>query len=278
MKKSIALVLVLVTILSLTGCVSKEEKAAAADLVVAIDNIGTVTLDSEAAIDSAQAAYDQLSEKAQKLVENYPVLEAAQEELLNVYTSELNKVTDLIEQCDTAMDAYDTVKITQLLEEALPLAEKLEASKYYVGDQELVTTLKNVQDVVIQACYPNTRIISLDNYIKLADISNATADSNEGENFNTDDETGMEYHTYFYNRITQMSNAFLAYTEYLKLYFELDDVSTDSNGAIYTFKDELGRTFYAQWGYYDLGYYGSVSAVYVGFAPEVGLSAALKTE
>ena len=55
---------------------------AAADAVIAkINAIGTVTLDSKAAIEAARAAYDALTADQKALVSNYNVLTAAEEAL-----------------------------------------------------------------------------------------------------------------------------------------------------------------------------------------------------
>jgi len=65
MKKYIALMLVLVLCLQLVGCQSKEA-AAADDLIEAI---GTVTLESGAAIETAEAAYAALEAEDREQVE-----------------------------------------------------------------------------------------------------------------------------------------------------------------------------------------------------------------
>lgn len=73
MKKMLALLLVLALCLSLSACKSEEAKNAEA-LIAAI---GDVTLDSEAAIAAAEAAYDALSDSDKSGVENHALLAEA---------------------------------------------------------------------------------------------------------------------------------------------------------------------------------------------------------
>ncbi len=272
MKKIVAiLALVLALILVFTGCVSEEERQAAQEVSTMIEELGTITIDSEKAILSAQEAYDALTDNAKPLVENYDVLEAAQDEFVNVFKTTMDDTTEKINQIDAALTSYDMVTVDKLVEETLPVARSLEACSLFDHSIEAVSVLEGIQDTVKESCYPNTHIIKLDNYISLAQVSNATAAStNDGERHNTDSDTGMGYITYQYNNATQMSNAFLAYKEYLSTYFEVTDISTSSSSARYMFADEEGRAFYVQWSYYNLGYY-AISSIYVGFAPEMGV-------
>ncbi|MBQ7801482.1 MAG: hypothetical protein IJ375_04055 [Oscillospiraceae bacterium] len=70
MKRALSLLLVLMMLLSLCGCKSEEAKNAEA----LIGAIGEVTLDSEAAILTAEEAYAALSQEDQASVENLTVL------------------------------------------------------------------------------------------------------------------------------------------------------------------------------------------------------------
>lgn len=74
MKKAISLLLVLVLVLSLAGC-GKSAAAEAVDTMIA--GIGTVTLDSEATVKSAEAAYNALTPEQKEELENYAILVAA---------------------------------------------------------------------------------------------------------------------------------------------------------------------------------------------------------
>ena len=71
-KLPVLIVLALVVLIPLLSKVPKVEKA--------IDAIGTVTLDSEAAILQAEEAYAALKPEQQVKVENYGVLVAARSE------------------------------------------------------------------------------------------------------------------------------------------------------------------------------------------------------
>lgn len=81
MKKAISLLLVLVLVVSLAGC-GKSAAAEAVDSMIA--GIGTVTLDSEAAVNSAEAAYNALTEEQKAELENYAILVAARSTLDNL--------------------------------------------------------------------------------------------------------------------------------------------------------------------------------------------------
>lgn len=74
MKKVLALCLVLITIVSLTACMKSEAAKAADEMILAI---GTVTLESKAAIEAAEAAVDGLEPKEVEQLDNLAVLEAA---------------------------------------------------------------------------------------------------------------------------------------------------------------------------------------------------------
>lgn len=78
MKKALSLILVLVLVISLTAC-GKSEAAQQVDTM--ISGIGTVTLESEAAIKSAEAAYNALTAEQKEELENYAILVAARSTL-----------------------------------------------------------------------------------------------------------------------------------------------------------------------------------------------------
>ena len=240
-----------------------------------IDEIGTVTLESEAAIEAAAEAYGQLPEKAKALVINYAQLESADTKLLEALAEAANTVSDAIEEINTAMDSLDSVTICTRIPEILPLARQLMASKFYGSEEDPVTLLEDIQTLMEEICYPNTHIISLANYVKLADLYSGAADTEEAA-INKDSKTGMEYFTYFCNSATDMSKTFISYTDNLKQYFEVDDVEADGKSARYYFIDDLERKFYVEWAYYNLDRYGSVYGIYVGFDPTVGIADAVK--
>ena len=74
MKKGFILLLVLVMLVSLVGCGKSKDVVAVEEL---ISSIGSITIDSEETITSAQESYDLLNDKQKEQVENYSVLEEA---------------------------------------------------------------------------------------------------------------------------------------------------------------------------------------------------------
>ena len=64
------------------------DQAAANAIIKAIDAIGDVNLQSEAAIKAARAGYDSLTEKQQRLVGNYSVLAKAESEISEIKKEE----------------------------------------------------------------------------------------------------------------------------------------------------------------------------------------------
>lgn len=240
-----------------------------------IDDIGTVTLDSEEAIEAAQEAYDNLPDEAKELVENYADLEAAIPELLEIFTDEFSRLNEAVFAISDAMEIYDTVTMATLLEEYLPIAEKITNSSLYFAEADLFTALKDTQELLEQICYPNTHIITLDNYIKLAHIPNATPDEVIVGNISEPD---LECRRYPFNSKSEMNNAFRAYQNYVNTYFEfVDDEITPSSstsffGMTYTsassqyfYKDDLGHDFYVEWEYSAVNGSHLASVIEVGF-------------
>ena len=256
-------------------------------VTAAIDNIGTVTLDSEKAINAALADYSKLPGESKALVKNYAALEAAVEEHRELFFDELNRQTDIILEINAALNDHDVVTVLSMIEKQLPISEKLAKSKYYLVEEDAVSILENVRDLLVEACYPNTHILSMDSLIKIDEVYNATADSNEGEQANVEEDTGRDFYSYIYNTKAQMDNAFQAYTEYLGNHFELVRKKTEparsqyspvleamfsSASAEYFYKDEQGHQFSVYLTYIDMGsYYGEVCAIYVYFDPEMGV-------
>lgn len=78
MKKATAVLLALVIVLSLSACGKSKNVTQTEQL---IESIGQVTIDSKDLIVQAQNTYDALSEKEKAEVENYSVLEKAQNDL-----------------------------------------------------------------------------------------------------------------------------------------------------------------------------------------------------
>lgn len=104
MKRFVALLLTLGLALGLVGCGKSDEVKAVESLIGAI---GDVTIDSEPLIQTAQTAYDALSEKDKESVDNYTVLENANNALNQLYA---NAVVDLINAIGTVnVSSADTI-------------------------------------------------------------------------------------------------------------------------------------------------------------------------
>ena len=102
MKKALAICLVLITLVSLAACGKSEAAKAADELILAI---GTVTLDSEAAIVAAEDAVKALSPEDLEQVENIAVLESARATYDDLVLS------DKAAKVDAVIDAIGTVTL-----------------------------------------------------------------------------------------------------------------------------------------------------------------------
>lgn len=89
MKKAIAMLLVLATLLSLTACGKSEEAQAVDDLIA---EIGEVTLESGPAIEAAEEAYDDLIDKYAEQVEFLDDLEDARKDYDKLVKKEKERI------------------------------------------------------------------------------------------------------------------------------------------------------------------------------------------
>ncbi len=104
-----------------------ENMVAAAAVVELIDKIGTVTLDSGSAIQSAILAYNNLSSDQQALVTNYDTLEAASIQYENM--AAINQVEELIDRIGAVTTASGNL-ISQARSAYDALSSDLQASVY----------------------------------------------------------------------------------------------------------------------------------------------------
>lgn len=247
------------------------------DVINKINAIGTVSMDSETAISEAQRAYDALPEAAQQLVVNYAVLEAAHEEFARACAESKKTVADNIAAIERAMEAYDTPTAAVLAEETLSLLQKLKDSGQSVGDTDYEQQLTDVLDAIAAICYPNTHILTLNNYISLFGVRDANYKrSDEGETYSSTPTIGNEYHTNHYHNATLMKNAFKAYTGYLDQHFEKRSVEEDSESARYNYVDDLGNPLFVMRKIYTTrDQWGQIYVIFVGFEESVGLRATL---
>lgn len=150
MKKVISLLLVLVICLSLCACGKSEAAAAYENLVT---EIGTVSLDSEAAILAAESAYHALSDKEKESVsesyqmftqkqKEYNQLKADQEARLNSVIALIDAIGDVTLDSETAIlaaeEAYANLSDADkavISEAARKLSDSREAYDSAVAEQ-----------------------------------------------------------------------------------------------------------------------------------------------
>lgn len=70
----------------------EEDRKSASAVIALIDSIGTVTLDSEDAIDTANSMYNKLSAEAKEMVTNYDILKTAQNDLSSLQAAEKDRI------------------------------------------------------------------------------------------------------------------------------------------------------------------------------------------
>lgn len=102
MKKLLSLILALALCFSLCACGKSAEAKAVDEMILAI---GEVTIDRASAIDAAVEAYNALSDKDRDAVENYSLLENAQEELFYIEFYDLaNRLLEVYYNCQYVSD------------------------------------------------------------------------------------------------------------------------------------------------------------------------------
>lgn len=70
----------------------EEDRKSASAVIALIDSIGTVTLDSEDAIDTANSMYNKLSAEAKEMVTNYDILKTAKNDLSSLQAAEKDRI------------------------------------------------------------------------------------------------------------------------------------------------------------------------------------------
>lgn len=82
----------IIILLILTGCMSKQDKEEINQMIVEIDKIGVVTLESETSIESIETAFENLSEKQKKEITNHTVLLSARDNLEKLKEAEVQRL------------------------------------------------------------------------------------------------------------------------------------------------------------------------------------------
>lgn len=249
--------LAFVFLLSLTGCKSKEVSALEKQISAIKSEDFTIEYGDE--ITAAKDAYALLSEEDAKAVSNYAKLEELDKTFTEYYKEQADAATAKLEEANKKINELDLDGAYTLLEETLPTAQALKKSTY----SDLLTidpeaTITNWLELIDAICFPGTRIITPDNYMKIAKISNAL--SSDGDDFtvhNISDDTGLQYYTYMYSSGSKLVNAFTAYSDYWKKIMTLDDVGKTDNGFLYHYSDAQGRKFKLESLIMNLGSYGN---------------------
>lgn len=87
---------------------AKDDQAAIEPVIAMIDSLGEITLDKAESVYAARIAYDKLTEKQQKLVTNYDVLEAAEKAINQLEKNGAQTVSDMID----ALPALDKLTLS----------------------------------------------------------------------------------------------------------------------------------------------------------------------
>ena len=137
MRKAVSLLLALSMVFALCGC-GKSDEAVVVEYL--INQIGTVTLDSEQAIDDAKEAYDKLSDADKKTVENYETLTSAQTKF-----AELEKEQKELEEKRLAEEAAAKVTPAPISVSNMRLGSNL------IGNPEVYVQFTNNSSKTLEA-------------------------------------------------------------------------------------------------------------------------------
>lgn len=153
--KSISLVFICLTLaLGLSGCTDPEVKEA----MSAIDAIGEVTIESSEAIEAANEKYDSLDSEKKEQIENYTVLEKANDRLSEILYSELKQELDKTSKLEASFFAqrYDMKDISQAKTEAQSAIDESNSDKYLSAYRNLKSANDDLADYIdreIQSSY-----------------------------------------------------------------------------------------------------------------------------
>lgn len=127
----------------------------AADVEEAISAIGTVSLDSAEAVESARALYDASTAEVQALVENFSDLEAAEEQLSQLQVEQAISLIDAIGT--VTLDSRDAVEAAQTAYDALSQEDAAKVTNA-AALETAATQLKALQQEQAQSLLSTMRL------------------------------------------------------------------------------------------------------------------------
>lgn len=226
MKKATALMLVLALCITLSAC-GKSEAAEMVDSLIL--SIGTVTLNSEAAITTAEYAYAQLPDKDKEDVENLAALLKARttyDGLLQQALQAAEETNQIIQQAREKWEAFDISGTLEILDSitAMTVAQEEEINAFY----------EEIED----SCYEGTHFLKLEHRLGVSSdnqymLSNSKYRVSHDETKLDDNRT---YHLYgFFGNGASSKLPGLAYTEWCgkRVSVETDYPELWSEWAIY---------------------------------------------
>lgn len=165
MKKVSVMMIVLLFVVTLCSCKSKEAQAVD-DLILAI---GEVSLESEESIIEAETAYQALTEKDQEKVENYAVLNDARKEYDRLAEEERQELVD------TMFELIDNSFGTGKMEAAEGLCHELLNAEQLKLTEEETTKVNDILDSIKRVCFAGTYIVQPE-YVWTVDVREIDTD------------------------------------------------------------------------------------------------------
>lgn len=208
MKKIICILLMLVLAFSLTACIEREDEVAA-QVQKKIEDLGTISLDSERNIERAERAYEALTLDQRENVSNYGALLSAR---ATFETLAQDFVTEELEKAEEAFAETHDVK-QFFLDTNQILSNAKQAYKQPVLD---------ARERVKALCYPGTHFINLRSFLEMTDAVSFDAEAqtitvNAGTEVYTDDLSYTEYsvktHEELFGKLVDYVNLY-AYGDY----------------------------------------------------------------
>lgn len=122
------------------------DKLKADDTIKLISEIGEVTLDSQNAIDKAQASYDSLTEEQKKLVENVGDLKDANEQVSNLKIEDVSE--KIIKIGEVTIDSQEKIQTARKSYDKLSDDEKNQISNY----NDLTAAEEKYNQLAVETC------------------------------------------------------------------------------------------------------------------------------